>query len=337
MTCYHPIKAFIIWPENSLEPKFLFESVDKEYTIYHHKKITDYMLLPCGKCIGCQMDRSRDWANRMVLELESHECASFITLTYSDEYLPYSDIADENGEFHPTLRKKDFQDFMKRLRKQIAPVKIRFFSCGEYGEKHKRPHYHAIIFGFDFPDKVPHEIKEGYITYRSPLLERVWSDPVTHETKGFCLVADVNWNTCAYVSRYCTKKIAPGHNIYYQTLGIEPEFNTMSRRPGIGRQWYEENKEELYIKSDSDDVKVPKIILANNKGGLVSSPPKYFDRLFQSEHPDEMQEIKERRRLIATRELENKLRGSNMTQDEMLRNEERKFLERIAILKREKV
>lgn len=341
MVCYHPIKAFMYYPDDSPKPEFVFESVDKEYTIYHKKKLTDYKLIPCQKCIGCQMDRSRDWSNRMVHELQYHDCASFVTLTYSEDYVPFSDVADADGEFHQTLRKKELQDFLKRLRKQIAPVRIRFFACGEYGGKTKRPHYHLIIFGYNFPDRTLWESRRGNLFYRSPLLERVWSDPVTHETKGFCEISDVNWNTCAYVSRYCTKKIAPGHNIYYQTLGIEPEFNTMSRRPGIGRQWYEDNKNQLYIKSESPDgsleVNNPKIFLSNFSGGLECSPPKYYDRLFLEDNPDAMELIKSNREEISKQNMENKMRDNNMSMAEMLSAEERKFIEKVAIMKRERI
>jgi hypothetical protein len=102
-----------------------------------------FIQLPCGQCIGCRLAHSRDWATRCVHEAHMHDHNCFITLTYSPENLP------EGG----TLVRKHFTDFMKRLRKALAvdDISIRFFGCGEYGSKLERPHYHAIIFGYDFP------------------------------------------------------------------------------------------------------------------------------------------------------------------------------------------
>ena len=332
MTCYHPIKAFIV-DENGTNRKFHFASCDKDYIVYNHQKIEKYVLLPCGKCIGCRVDQSREWANRMMLELKYHDCACFITLTYDDDNLPMNQYVDENGEVQlkATLRKTDFQEFMKRLRWHIAPKRIRFFSAGEYGGKTERPHYHAIIFGYDFPDKREWmRTKDGYIQYRSELLEKIWPF-------GFSMICEVNWNTCAYVSRYCTKKIGAGRNIYYQTFNIEPEFNTMSRRPGLGRKYYDEHKDEVYIKSDEGVPHLQEIFLSNNKGGLKISPPKYFDRLYEKDEPFHMDEIKARRKEIAENELDRKLRESGKSMREYLEVQEIYFKERVKSLRRDKI
>lgn len=347
MTCYHPIKAFMYYPENEVKPQYIFRPVTDEYTYYHHRKLTQFKLIKCGKCIGCQVDRSRQWANRMMLELKSHEKACFITLTYNDDNVPHSRFVDEDGIMRDnlTLRKKDFQDFMKRLRRQLEPTKVRYFACGEYGGTTRRPHYHAIIFGYDFSDDrdVFNVSPDYFVQYRSPLLERIWTNPETHESMGFSMICDVTWNTCAYVSRYCTKKIGSGRNIYYQRNErgdlekvdlysinrIEPEFNLMSRRPGIGRQYYEENKDKIYENNQ--------IFLTNINGGLVTSPPTYFDRLYSQDNPDYMENLKEERRVIAEEQLAQKLKKTNLDMAQYLEIEETKFKERIKTLKREKV
>ena len=99
--------------------------------------------LPCGQCIGCRLERSRQWAVRCMHEASLHDENSFLTLTYSDENLP------PGGSLHLP----DFQNFMKRLRKSIAPKRVRFYHCGEYGDILSRPHYHALLFGYDFDDR----------------------------------------------------------------------------------------------------------------------------------------------------------------------------------------
>jgi len=123
-------------------------------------------VLPCGRCIGCRLERSRQWAVRMMHEASLHQDNCFITLTYDNEHLPKN----------ASLVKRDFQLFMKRLRKAYPAVRIRFFHCGEYGEQYGRPHYHAILFGFDFPDKYFLGKRNQFPVWRSASLERLWSD-----------------------------------------------------------------------------------------------------------------------------------------------------------------
>lgn len=331
MACYHPIKAFIV-EDNGHEKKYHFEPCTTERIVYKGQAISKHILLPCGKCIGCQCDRSRDWANRIMLELKYHEKACFITLTYNQEHVPKSEYVTDDGEIleSMTLDKAQLQRFFKRLRKQIAPTKVRYFACGEYGTVNKRPHYHVILFGYDFPDKeVMSTTKEGYVQYRSPLLERIWTDPMNHESLGYSMICEVNWNTAAYVSRYCLKKSDRIHNIYYQSFNLQPEFLTMSRRPGIGRQYYDEHKDEVYINQE--------IFLSNNNGGFKTRPPKYYDRLYESEHPDFMKGVKEKRMEIAQENLDMKLMQTNLKLADYLEVQELNFKNRIRSLKREKV
>ena len=99
--------------------------------------------VPCGNCIGCRLERSRQWATRCMFEASLHDENCFVTLTYSPDYLPEG----------ATLVKKDVQNFMKRLRKAGTNGKFKYFLCGEYGENFNRPHYHICFFNLDFVDK----------------------------------------------------------------------------------------------------------------------------------------------------------------------------------------
>lgn len=327
MTCYHPIRALVVGTTDSGAKKLKF--VGKDYdNEFAGKPIYEELLLPCGKCIGCTVERSRQWATRMMLELMYHEKACFVTLTYNDENVPMSAYQDDEGKWHDSmsLHKPDLQKFMKRLRRYYERrdgEKIRFYACGEYGSKTRRPHYHAILYGVDFSEnRELLAVKDGFAQYRSEILERLWPF-------GFSMICDVSWNTCAYVSRYCTKKYYGRRNIYYQTFNIVPEFNVMSRRPGLGAKYFEEHGNEVYINQE--------IWLSNNKGALKVRPPAYFDKLYEIEHPEEMEAIKEKRKELAENAMALKLENTDLDMYEQLLVEEKVFKERIKSLKREKV
>ena len=133
--------------------------------------------IPCGKCIGCRLEYSRQWANRCMLELQYHDSAYFVTLTYNEEHVPRTGL---HGEM--SLRKRDFQLFMKRLRKKYSDDRIRFYAAGEYGTTTQRPHYHAILFGLHLDDLQVYKSKDSYKYFTSPGLQRVWS--VVESSKG---------------------------------------------------------------------------------------------------------------------------------------------------------
>ena len=186
--------------------------------------------IPCGQCIGCRLDRSRQWADRMMMELDHSKTALFLTLTYSPDCVPLGMITDNDIPIY-SLCKRDAQLFLKRLRFFFKDKSIRFYCSGEYGDKTGRPHYHVIAFGLsfaDFPDaRFLFHNEFGDPVYVSDLLsERLWQN-------GQCSLASVSWRTCAYVARYCMKKQTGQNAIFYAQHNIEPEFATMSRRPGI--------------------------------------------------------------------------------------------------------
>jgi hypothetical protein len=170
--------------------------------IFHNDQRSDEITLPCRQCIGCLLERSRQWAIRSMHEASLHIKNCFITLTYRPEDLPPFGSLDY----------KHFQLFMKRLRKKFTGQKIKFYMCGEYGENLSRPHYHACLFGFSFPDLVRyHKTPTGDQLYTSVILNDLWG-------KGSCTVGEVNFKTAGYTARYCLKKLNGTdkcHNINY--------------------------------------------------------------------------------------------------------------------------
>ena len=139
MPCYNPLKVLITPSRNGGKNHITFPK--RGYFAYGLPTGASPAALPCGQCIGCRLERSRQWATRLMKELRLHNHASFITLTYDDNNLP------KTADGVPTLCLRDMQLFLKSLRKHFQPVQLRYFQCGEYGEKTQRPHYHMILFG----------------------------------------------------------------------------------------------------------------------------------------------------------------------------------------------
>lgn len=165
-----------------------------------------------------------------MLELDHSKKAVFLTLTYDDDHVPVSMVNDDGSLFF-TLDKRDVQLFFKRFRKRFSDFEIRYYLAGEYGDTTQRPHYHAIIFGLgldDIGDCVQFGKNAfGQPYYVSDTVVRLWNN-------GFVSLASVSWQTCAYVARYCTKKLDGDMGIVYAFRNCAPPFALMSRRPGIG-------------------------------------------------------------------------------------------------------
>lgn len=253
--------------------------------------------LPCGQCIHCRLERSRQWAIRCVHESKLHPQNSFITLTYSDKNLPPNS----------SLQLSDFQKFLKRLRKKISPQKLRFFHCGEYGENLGRPHYHALLFGFDFEDKYPFkQSRNGEIYYRSPTLEELWPS-------GQSMIGSVTFESAAYVARYISKKITgPDAEDHYAVVDLEtsetlgqkkPEYVTMSRRPGIGKHWFEKYSSDVF---PSDEIVLR---------GKRLKPPKFYTNLLDE---PSREAVKSRRESAAHHENLRLRRYADLTSERLM-------------------
>lgn len=192
-----------------------------------------YTAYPCGQCIACRLNKVRDWTIRLMHEKKMHDKAVFLTLTYAPEFLP------ENG----TLVKEDLQLFIKRLRKHVG--KVRFFACGEYGEKYSRPHYHLIIFGLGAENSVFNGKKYDYKKHGYWLNSPLWKF-------GTMFIGDVSYGSCRYVASYVNKKLLGKDAARtYADMGKIPEFTLMSRRPGIGADFLQSIKRCTNIKNVS--------------------------------------------------------------------------------------
>lgn len=271
MVCYHPITAYQLHRSKPNGKKDIVFSVPSGSRYGY-----DVINLPCGQCIGCRLERSRQWAVRCMHEASLHSCNCFLTLTYDDANIPWSCVTGEQ-----TLYKRHLQLFMKRLRKHLDPLKVRFFACGEYGDHTYRPHYHLILFGYDFrADRRLYKVsRAGFAYYVSDELNKLWEH-------GYCLVADVTFDACAYVARYVTKKLnGEAGKLKYE--GIQPEFTTMSRRPGIGAEWFEKYSGDVYP--------YDRVIMVDDTRVRKLRPPKYYDKLYDAINHDEMELIKEKR------------------------------------------
>ena len=251
MPCYHPAKAVRL---QSGDVKFVSQStVDG-----------NLLTLPCGQCVGCRLEYSRQWAIRCLDEAQMHSENSFITLTTSIESVK---------KYGRSLDVGVFQKFMKRFRKEVSPLKIRFFHCGEYTQSFL-PHYHALIFGYGFPDRKYWCMnKPGtHKLYRSEMLERLW--PFGHSYIG-----DVSFESAAYVARYVMKKVVVSRDdqdrLIMKDSGelLSPEYVTMSRRPGVGTAWYEKFKSDVYPYGN-------RVIRGKNM-----RPPKFYDKLYAIDDP----------------------------------------------------
>ncbi|AXH76962.1 MAG: replication initiator protein [Microviridae sp.] len=258
MPCYKPINAY-----RTADGGAVFAQLGRY-------DIVGDIRLPCGQCIGCRLDRAREWSVRCLHEAKMHDANSFITLTYKDENIPPLG----------SLQYRDFQLFMKRFRKACGP--IRFFMCGEYGEVTLRPHYHAIIFGYQFPDlQYWGRSPSGHPVYRSDILESLWD-------LGNSLVGQVSKESAGYVARYCLKKIT-GDLAEDHYKGREPEFARMSLKPGIGASFFHKFTEDI--------LPCDYIIVE----GLKIPVPKYYEKLYGGD----MDEIKWRREQYGRKHADN--------------------------------
>ena len=296
----------------------------------------EYIRIPCGHCKGCRIDKSRSWADRMMLEYQDTKKAVFVTLTYRDSCLHFSEFdqvfvdgfmpvspthryADDFTVYQgkePTIDKRDFQLFMKRLRKYFSDRKLRFYCSFEYGDKYKRPHAHAIIYGIDLNDfddlvyRGKNELGDKY--WSSITFERIWKN-------GFCCICDVSWKTMAYTARYVQKKLDGELSVVYGNR--TPPCALMSRNEGIGSK---------YLKEHPDCFDYGKIFVP----GVEMQIPKYFLRKLELTDKNRYDSIVEDRRKFSEDKMFLELKNTELYEDEYLKRKEFVFGNRLKALKR---
>lgn len=275
MACFSPVEAW----QHELGGALYFREVKNARPIR----------VPCGGCLGCRMDRRREWAIRCVHEAQMHEASAFVTLTYDDDHLP------PGG----TLNYKHFQGFMHRLRKAQAKrsgPKLRFFMCGEYGETTWRPHYHALLFGLEVPDlKNPKRTGASHYIYQSEWLDALWK-------RGLTWTGEVTYESAGYCAGYALKKVTGKRAKEYYTktdqetgevFALVAPFARMSLRPGIGAEWHKKY-------SKTDVTPHDRVVL----DGREMPTPKYYDRLLSRESPDLLEFAKFQREVKSESYLE---------------------------------
>jgi len=268
MPCYKPLTAYHTTGGNI--------TFDHNKAFFKNKS----MQLPCGRCLGCRLERAKEWALRCSYEASLNDKGlnnSFVTLTYDEAHLP------ANGN----LRRIDFQKFIRSLRKRTRK-KIRYFMCGEYGEKENRPHYHALLFGHQFDDKILVNIRNGNRVYTSKTLDKIWQH-------GTCEIGSVTFQSAGYVARYIVKKqTGTADELFKKYVIIDPEtgemtarhneYTNMSLKPGIGEKFYEKFKSDFF---PQDFAVLP--------DGRTMSVPTYYRRLLEKSDPEMAQSLRDAR------------------------------------------
>ena len=345
MSCTNPLRAFDTgyFTENG-KPLYKITNCHENYIkkpisqdvalsqkpqdVFQDFFIRDYIEIPCGKCEHCRLTYSKEWMQRCMLEEKAWQHNEMLTLTYDEQHVPKAQGIDlRTGEVLEvnTLCKKDVQDFLKRLRfhwsKKYGEDNIRFYMCGEYGEKFGRPHYHLLMFNFNVRDKKEYKkSQKGFQMYHSQIIEDIWG-------KGHIELNAITPETCAYVARYVLKKQKGGDaKDYYKSQGKVPEYTNCSRRPGIGFDYYNQNKDKIY--------EYDKIFLLNNKGLQKLKPAKYYDRLFDAEDTDTMTKIKEGRKRLAKRRQETIDALSGLTKEQQMEYKANAIKDRLKYLQR---
>ena len=261
-----------------------------------------YEQIPCGHCWACKLNYSAQWATRIMYEASQHEHNYFVTFTYDDINLPIPESTEydnqtyiNDGTWTGTLYPNDITKFLNSLRKYFerkGHTGIKYFYAGEYGETTKRPHYHMILMNCPLDINAFHDFYVEPTTkklhWKSYEIEKYWD-------QGMIDIGEVEFATAAYVARYCMKKLTDDTDkSVYWSQGKMPEFVRMSRRPGIGSEYYEEHKDEIY-KTDSMYVR-------NFHGQILTvKPPKAWDKKFKEDHPSQWSKIQLSRKEAAKR------------------------------------
>lgn len=267
MPCYRPLKGY---RSQTVNP-----ATGKRSIVFSAREGYGDMLiqLPCGQCLGCRLEQSRQWAVRATHEASLYDQNCFVTLTYADEHLPRFGYLDYQAPVK----------WLKRLRERFSSRTIRSFGCAEYGEKFGRPHYHVCLFNFDFPDRVRFARAGENFVYTSKIGDELWPF-------GHCVIGDLSFESAAYVARYCTKKVLadgarPRFAVVDEVTGEvfeRPDERSVcvSRRPGLGKPWLDRFHSDVF---SFDHVVVR---------GKAMLPPKYYDRRCELDFPADWKRIR---------------------------------------------
>lgn len=325
MPCTSPLQGFMRYFKDGSR-KFQFcpvlheqfkngERLDRSFL--HSKKgeifvpFSDYLAVPCGKCISCRISKSREWAVRMVHEASLYSKNCFVTLTFDDDHYPVDGSLDY----------RLIQLFNKKLRKRYGSG-IRFYCVGEYGELNWRAHFHCVYFNHDFDDKFVFKKTNGIPLYVSESLTDLWGN-------GLCSIGAVTVESAAYCARYVTKKIngvlAPAHYIRNHPVTNEkvflcPEFSRMSNRSGIGADWLDEYATDVY----PDDF----VVL----NGKKFKTPRYYDRKYELDHPEDFELIRLARVKNASAKIADNTYSRLQVKNKIMRAKARKLVRPLEML-----
>lgn len=236
----------------------------------NHLYKSRFIQIPCGRCIGCRIDYSRSWADRMTYHYLTcpNDINWFVTLTYDPDMLE-KHLSCKNDFYLYSLDYTHKDEFLTRLRNKYRKCDIDYYFSGEYGGETARPHLHAIIYNAPFDDLVFWKTNDnGDPIYISDQLQSLWD-------YGFCTISPFTWTSAAYTARYVEKK-SFGYNAQeYKAFGLLPERSFSSRRPAIAKEYYIQNYKSLWANNGLD---VGREVNSCGKLGI----PRYFRKLASS-------------------------------------------------------
>lgn len=234
------------------------------------------LIIPCGKCIGCKLDKASEWATRCYYESKQWKNNCFITLTYNNKNLKSDSLVKRDMQLFLKKLRKDHKGIESRIYKNKEEYPIRYFYSGEYGGR-GRPHFHIGVFNW-----IPNDLKFWKWTknknpmYRSETVEKLWN-------KGFIIIEDMNYETATYIARYTVKKLFK-EKCHYQERDLVPEFIETSRRGGIGYQLLEKQAEFERMKRNYG------IWIYTRKGARLAKIPNFIRDKWRH-HTDEDEQM----------------------------------------------
>lgn len=310
MPCLKPILAYKLLTEKTESGKALI-------VFSRPAKPHEEVQFSCGQCKPCRLNYAKEWGIRCFHESLRFTDNCFLTLTYNPICLPdnYGLRRKDLTDFMKRVR-RNYSGSLSVYNKQTNKIEypIRFFACGEYGDENSRPHYHTCLFNIDFDDKVFWKLSDsGEKVYVSEKASKLWTRLIKKSKcklypdnliikgnrryylkLGHVYLGEVNFKSACYIARYIMKKITGDKaDEHYKRIDeetgeiykVDPEFITMSRRPGLGRDWIQDYKSDCY---PHDYVTID---------GKHLQPPKYYDKFMEEVSEEMIKKIKNSRKL----------------------------------------